>query len=34
MDYKKLSEMLDSDNEQERVEAELYLMGLIYYTDD
>ena len=34
MDYETLSEMLDSDNEQERNEAELYLMGLIYYTND
>jgi len=34
MDYKKLSEMLDSDNEQERNEAELYLMGRQLYDND
>ena len=34
MDYEKLSEMLESDNEQERIEAELEIMGLIYYTND
>ena len=34
MDYETLSKMLDSEDPQERNEAELEVMGLIYYTND
>ena len=31
MDYEQLSEMLDSDDPQERNEAELYILGKYLY---
>ena len=34
MSYEELSEMLDSDDPQERNEAELYLMGKYLYEGD
>ena len=34
MDYEKLLEMLESEDQKERNEAELYLMGRFYYLND
>jgi hypothetical protein len=34
MDYETLSKMLDSDDEQERNEAELYILGRWFYDND
>ena len=34
MDYETLCEMLESDDEKERAEAELYLMGRLLYEGD
>lgn len=34
MTYEQLCEMLDSDNEKERAEAELYILGKYLYEGD
>ena len=34
MDYETLCEMLESNNEKERAEAELYILGWILYDND